>query len=173
MDDLNFSILDEVIIAGFKGNITNVNETMDIVNKIQDNCCDGTIIQLMDANAIAGTKHLKHGIIHAFNSFQRGKNIADDIGIEICLRTTATRQISKALNIIGLKKGQMNICAVLISCPDYFLDELSTLFKRDDSVLKEDEDSLKEIYNISNKQLSIFSISEILIGKTSALILEI
>ncbi|MDR2874052.1 MAG: KEOPS complex subunit Cgi121 [Methanobrevibacter sp.] len=173
MDDLNFDILDDVIIAGFKGNITDINETIEIVNKIQDNCCDGTIIQLMDAKAIAGIKHVKHGIVHAFNSFQRGTNIAEDLGIEICLRTAATRQISKTLNIIGLKKGKMDICAVLISCPDYFLDELSTIFSRDNSVLKEDESILKEIYHISNKQLSIFSISNILIGKTSALILEI
>ncbi|MDR3223343.1 MAG: KEOPS complex subunit Cgi121 [Methanobrevibacter sp.] len=173
MNSINFDILDDVLIAGFKGNIQNINNTLNIVDKIQNSCCDGGIIQLMDAKAIGGVKHLEHGIIHGFNSFENGLNIANDIGIEICLRITATRQISKALDIIGLKKGEMDICAVLINCPDYFLDELSNLFKRDDSVLKEDENILKDIYNISKEELAIYSITDILIDRTTELIIEI
>ncbi|MDR2829840.1 MAG: KEOPS complex subunit Cgi121 [Methanobrevibacter sp.] len=171
--DIEFNILDDVVIAGFKGNIQDTNKTLNTVNSIQNSCCDGGIIQLMDANAIAGVKHVKHGIIHGFNSFKNGSNIANDVGIEIFLRITATRQISKALDIIGLKKGEMNICSVLINCPDYFLDKLSNIFKRDDSVLKEDKEILKNIYNISENELSIYPITDILIDRTTELILEI
>ncbi|GAA5819275.1 MAG: conserved hypothetical protein [Methanobrevibacter sp. CfCl-M3] len=173
MNDVNFSILDEITIAGFKGNIQDINETLKIVDNVQNSCCDSGIIQLMDAKAIAGIKHLEHGIIHGFNSFKNGLNIANDIGIEICLRVTATRQISKALDIIGLKEGEMDICAVFINSPDYFLDELSNVFKRDDNVLKEDESILKNIYNISKEELAIYSVADILIDRTTELILEI
>ncbi|MDR2544154.1 MAG: KEOPS complex subunit Cgi121 [Methanobrevibacter sp.] len=173
MKDIDFSILDGITIAGFKGDIQNIDDTLKIVDNIQDSCCDGGIIQLMDAKAIAGIKHLEHGIIHGFNSFKNRLNIANDIGIEICLRVTATRQISKALDIIGLKEGEMDICAVLINSPDYFLDELSNVFKRDDNVLSGDESILKNIYNISKEELAIYSVTDILIDRTTELILEI
>ncbi|MDR2624100.1 MAG: KEOPS complex subunit Cgi121 [Methanobrevibacter sp.] len=173
MSDINFNILDDVLMAGFKGDVQDINETLKTVNGIQNSCCDGGMIQLMDAEAIAGVKHLEHGIVHGFNSFKSGLNIAKDIGIEICLRTTATRQISKALDIIGLKKGEMDICILLINHPDYLLDEISTMFNRDDSVLREDEDVLKKIYDISKEELAVYSVTDILIDRTTALILDV
>ncbi|KZX13497.1 KEOPS complex subunit Cgi121 [Methanobrevibacter filiformis] len=178
------SVSDSLEIVGFKGKIENINETLELVNDIIYNCCDGCIIQLMDAKAIAGIIHIEHGILHGMNAFERGENIANNLGIEICLRTAGVRQISKALEIFGLKKGEMDLCAVLINCPDYFIDELSRYFTRDDSVLAPNDSILKDIYNISSKELNsmyvsttktneISNISSILIDRTTVLISEI
>ena len=130
--------LDNVEIAGFKGNIKNVSQTLNDIENIRNSCCDVGIIQLMDAKSIAGRKHLEHGVVHA----------------EVLLRTSAQRQISKAFDILGLKEGEMDIAVVMIDCPDYFIDELSKYFSRDDSVLEADESILKEIYDIPDKELS-------------------
>lgn len=169
----NIGIEENIEIAGFKGDIDNIPGILKKVDSIKSNCCDGCIIQLMDAKAIAGEKHLIHGIIHGILAFNRAENLANDLGIEICVRTSAQRQISKALDLLGLKEGEMDIVAVLINCPDYFVDELANIFTRDDSVFTNDSSFLKEVYNISDEELAIMDIEDILIDRTSALIVEL
>jgi len=166
----NFGIEETIEIAGFKGNIDGIPNALKKIDSIKSNCCDGCIIQLMDGKAVAGKKHILHGIIHGILAFKRKENLANDLGIEICVRTSAQRQISKALNVLGLKEGEMDIVAILINCPDYFVDELSNIFKRDDSVFAPNLDVLKELYDISDDELAIFDIEDILIDKVSALI---
>jgi len=164
--------LNNVEILGFKGEIENIQDTLDTIDSLRDNCCDSGIIQLMDAKAIAGYQHLQQGVIHAINAFKREENLANDLGIEILLRTSGQRQISKALKILGLKKGEMDIAIVLIDCPDYFIDELSKHFTRDDNVLESNESILKEIYDIPDKELNNIHITDVLIDKTTKLIVD-
>ena len=164
--------LDNVEILGFTGKIESIPKTLEQVETIRNSCCDVGIIQLMNADAIAGKEHLQQGVIHAINAFKRGENLAKDLGIEILIRTSAQRQISKAFDILGLKEGEMNIAVVLIDCPDYFIDELSKYFSRDDSVLEADESILKEIYDIPDKELSNIYITDVLIDKTTKLIVD-
>jgi len=177
MDELNLfetiGINENIEIAGFKANIENIPKILEKVDSIKNNCCDGCTIQLMDAKAIAGKKHLLHGVIQAILSFKRGTNLANDLGIEIVLRISAQRQISKALNLLGLKIGESDIAVVLVNCPDFFIDELANIFNRDDSVFDSDDSYLKELYSISDEELAVFSIEDILIDKTSALIVEL
>ncbi|MBQ2961493.1 KEOPS complex subunit Cgi121 [Methanobrevibacter sp.] len=164
--------LDNVEILGFTGEIESIPKTLDQIDNIRNSCCDVGIIQLMNADAIAGKEHLQHGIIHAMNAFKRGDNLAKDLGIEILIRTSAQRQISKAFDILGLKEGKMNMAVVLIDCPDYFVDELSDIFFRDDAVLEADESILMKIYDIPEKELRNIHITDILIDKTSKLIVD-
>ncbi|RBQ22465.1 Regulatory protein Cgi121 [Candidatus Methanobinarius endosymbioticus] len=177
IDDLNLfedmGIDDTIEIAGFKGKIDDIHTILEKIDSIKNNCCDGCVIQLMNAKAIAGKKHLLHSVIHALLAFKRNTNLANDLGIEIVLRASAQRQISKALDILGLKKGKMDIAIVLINCPDYFLNDLANIFTRDNGVLDPNLDDLKEFYGISDKKLAIFDIEDIMIDKTSALIIDL
>ncbi len=163
---------ENIEILGFKGSIESIPKTLEEIDNIKNSCCDVGIIQLMNADAIAGEEHLMQGTIHAMNAFERDENLANDLGIEILLRTSAQRQISKAFNILGLKEGEMNIAVVMIDCPDYFIDELSTIFTRDDSVLEADQSKLMKTYDISQKELKTIHISDVLIDKTTKLIIE-
>jgi len=169
----NLAIEENIDIQGFKGNIEGIQDILKKVDSIQSNCCDGCVIQLIDGKAIAGEKHLLHGIIHGILAFKRKENLANDLGIEICVRLSAQRQISKALEILGLKEGEMDIIAILINCPDYFIDELANIFTIADSVLDGDISILKEVYGISDEELAIMDIEDILIDKTSELIVEL
>ncbi|WP_295620471.1 KEOPS complex subunit Cgi121 [uncultured Methanobrevibacter sp.] len=164
--------LGNVEILGFTGTIESIPKTLDQVDNIRNGCCDVRIIQLMNADAIAGKIHLQHGIIHAMNAFERGMNLAKDLGIEILLRTSGQRQISKAFDILGLKEGEMNIAVVMIDCPDYFIDELSKYFTRNDAVLEADESKLIDLYDIPEKELKSMHIVDVLIDKTSKLIVD-
>lgn len=155
-------------ILGLKGEIASVGETLNQINSIKR---DGEIIQLLNADAVAGRRHIEHGVNQAFLAFDRGENLANDLSVEICLRCSAQRQISKAFNLLGLKEGSMNLCAVLIDCDDY-TNELSSLFKRDDDVLLADIDALKEIYSIDDDELEIMDVEDILIDRISRLIVD-
>lgn len=155
-------------ILGLKGEIASVGETLNQINSIKR---DGEIIQLLNADAVAGRRHIEHGVNQAFLAFDRGENLANDLSVEICLRCSAQRQISKAFDLLGLKEGSMNLCAVLIDCDDY-TNELSSLFERDDEVLLADIDALKEIYSIDDDELEIMDVEDILIDRISRLIVD-
>ena len=155
-------------ILGLKGNIDSVGDTLDYINSIKK---DSEVIQLLNADAVAGRRHIEHGVNQAFLAFERGENLANDLSVEICLRCSAQRQISKAFNLLGLKEGEMNLCAVLIDCDDY-TSRLSSRFSLDDGVLLPDVDKLKEIYDISEAELEIVDVEDILIDRISRLAVE-
>jgi len=157
-------------IAGFKSNINDFKKLMCNINKISKKCT----VQLLNADGVAGREHILHATVHAIKAFERNENIAKDLGLEICVRASAQRQISKALSILGIKEGEMNICAVAVGCKGDIMDELEILLeKRDDSVLNPDEILLKDIYKISEEEIKIASdISDVMMEKTTLLILE-
>ena len=155
-------------ILGLKGEIISVSETVNQINSIKK---DSEIIQLLNADAVAGKRHIEHGVNQAFLAFNRGENLANDLSVEICLRCSAQRQISKAFDLLGLKEGKMNLCAVLIDCDDY-TSELSSLFELDYDVLCPDVEKLREIYSISDGELSIMDVEDILIDRISKLIVD-
>ena len=89
------------------------------------------------------------GILHAAGT--TSENLAKDISVEIVLRCSAQRQISKAFKMLGLHEGEMNLCAVLINCDDYS-SELLSLFSLDEGVLDSDFDNLKKVYRINDNK---------------------
>ena len=160
--------MDNLKIMGFRANISSVKDTLD---KIDDIKKEGEIIQLLNADAIASKDHIIHAVNQAFLAFDRGENLAKDISVEIVLRCSAQRQISKAFDLLGLKEGQMNLCAILIDCDDY-TSQLSSRFTLDDNVLLPDVCKLKNIYDISDDELGIIDVEDILIDRISKLVVD-
>ncbi len=157
-------------IAGFKSKITNYKHVISELDKFNNGC----IIQLMNAEGIASKEHVTHATIHAIRSFYRDENIANSLGLEICVRTSAQRQISQAIKMLGIKNGNIKVCVVAIDCDDNIMETLDNLLgERDDSVLDVDEDKLKELYNITEDEaITAGSFSKLLIERTSLLITE-
>ena len=160
--------VENIKILGFTATIDSVSETLDKINSIKE---DGEIIQLLNADAVVSRNHIIHGVNQAFLAFRRHQNLANDISVEIVLRCSAQRQISMAFDILGLREGEMNLCAVLINSKDY-TDVLSQMFTLDDNVLSPDLEKLAEIYNISDEELKIMSVEDIIIDKITKLIVD-
>jgi len=156
-------------IGGFKANITDFRQVMGDLKKF-DNC----MIQLMDADGIAGIEHITHATIHAINAFNRKQNIANDLGLEICVRTSGQRQISQALKMLGIKNGNINICVIAVDCNKNIMDRLTDILgKRDDKILEPCEDILKNIYKISDIEVeTVGNITNLLIERTALLMVE-
>lgn len=160
--------MDNIIILGFKASIDSVG---DILNKINSIKQDGEIIQLLNAESIVSKNHIIHGVNQAFLAFNRGENLANDISVEIVLRCSAQRQISKAFKMLGLKEGEMNLCAVLINSNDY-TNELSSMFNLDNNVLIPNEKNLMEIYDISDVETQMMSLEEVIIDRITKLTVD-
>ncbi len=151
-----------------------VKDIPDLIEKINSKTRNSCVIQLLNADGIAGKNHILHATQQAIYAFKRKDNIANDLGLEICVRASAQRQISKALKILGLKKGLNNICAVIIDCNKTMDNELELLLgKRDDEVLKADINNLKDIYQITDREIeNSGNITRAMIERTSLLVLE-
>ena len=160
--------MDNIQIMGFRASVDNVGDTLDKINSIRH---DGEIIQLLNADSIASRNHVIHGVNQAFLAFDRDENLANDISVEIVLRCSAQRQISNAFKILGLKEGDMNLCAVLVNCGDYS-SELSSLFVRDDGVLIGDDEKLADAYNIGDAELQNLTAEEIIIDRITKLTVD-
>lgn len=160
--------MDNIQILGFKANIVSVGDALDKIDSIKE---DGEIIQLLNADSIVSKNHIMHGVNQAFLAFDRGENLAKDISVEIVLRCSAQRQISKAFDMMGLKEGEMNLCALLINSNDYS-HELDSIFTRDDDVLAPDFDNLIRVYNISDVELQNMSVEEIIIDRITKLTVD-
>ena len=161
--------MDNIQILGFRANIESVGDTLNEINSIKS---DDEIIQLLNADSIASKNHIIHGVNQAALAFERGENLAKDLSVEIVLRCSAQRQISKAFKILGLKEKNMNLCAILINSKDY-THELSSIFTRDDDVLIPDEEKLIETYKISDVELQNMSIEEIIIDRITKLTVDV
>lgn len=160
--------MENIQILGFRASIDSVGDVLDEINSIKN---DDEIIQLLNADSIVSKNHIIHGVNQAYLAFERGENLAKDLSVEIVLRCSAQRQISKAFKILGLKEGNMNLCAVMINSDDYS-EELSTIFTRDDDVLLADDEKLVEIYKISDAELQNMSIEEIIIDRITKLTVD-
>jgi len=157
-------------VAGFKSEIKDYKKIINELAELNNGC----IIQLMNAEGIAGRKHVINAAIHAIKSFSRNENIANSLGLEICVRTSGQRQISQALKMLGIKNGNINVCVVAIDCDDNTLQRLANLLgERDDVVLEAEEEKLKKIYNITEIEADTAgSVSDLLIERTALLITE-
>lgn len=160
--------IDNIKIIGFTASIDSVADTLDKIDSVKK---EGEIIQLLNADSVVCENHIIHGVNQAFLAFQRGENLAKDLSVEVVLRCSAQGQISKAFKLLGLHEGNMNLCAVLINCPDY-TDELSSFFDLDESVLEPDYDYLKKIYKISDAELENMSVEEIIIDRITKLTVD-
>jgi len=72
-----------------------------------------SVILALDADKLAGEKHLMFAIEKGMNSSKTGRNIAKDPGKEIMLYAAGTRQINRAMKI-GVHNGKNNIALVAI-----------------------------------------------------------
>ncbi len=157
--------MDNIQILGFRGTVDSVGDVLDLIEDIKE---DGEIIQLLNADAVVSRNHIIHGVNQAFLAFERGENLAKDISVEIVLRCSAQRQISKAFKILGLSEGEMNLCAVLINCKNYS-KELSEIFTPDDSILEADSEKIKDIYNID---VEVMPLEDVIIDKITRLTVD-
>lgn len=141
----------------------------------------GLAFQLLDAGLVAGPEHLALAALNALRAVELGFNVSSDLGLEALTFASGQRQISKAIELVGLKPGVMDVAVLLIGGSEGELRAaldviLSTLGgHRDDGVLAVDHgkaERLAKAFGISEAELSSCSRLGGLLEAIRALVLE-
>ncbi|MPM30563.1 hypothetical protein SDC9_77113 [bioreactor metagenome] len=114
-------------------------------------------IQGLNADLIAGEKHLHFAVGKALRAIASGSNVAKDPGIEIMRYAAGERQIERSFSI-GLHEGENNVVFVLLGKMDNLLIALSELRKQ----IEEKPCSELLSYSSSKRKeiLSLFGITD-------------
>ena len=102
----------QITIVGFR------NVQIDDVNKFLENFRKqnkGTPIQFFDAKHVAGSQHLYFAALNALNAFEKGRNISNNLAVEVLLYASAQRQITKAVEMLGLEQDSSEVAALIIA----------------------------------------------------------
>ncbi len=118
---------------------------------------------LVDANFVAGADHLLFATIHAFTAFSRKTNRASTRQMEIIRFAAAQRQISQALNLLGVTENTRGFAGVLADSnstilESTYLDFLNLMEATDDPALlelktKQKAQAVQTAFQISDEEL--------------------
>jgi KEOPS complex subunit Cgi121 len=146
-------------IIGSKGNIQDIDlffkQLLNLSKKYE------IIIQAIDADIVYGKNHLISASKHAIRAFNQSRNSTNSFEMEILLYASGERQIKRAIQKVGIKKGKVNIALVFVDkvqgngkISDNAIAEILKILKliRDDKVLEGDVNTLRR-FGIAQKEL--------------------
>jgi KEOPS complex subunit Cgi121 len=113
----------------------------------------GCIVQALDADKIAGERHIRFAAKKALAAFSDQRNIAKDAGMEIMRYASGERQIERAL-FMRVSDRTERIALILIgsgSWPD--ASELSRIIEQDEQGGSFSAKAVIEAFNISSEEL--------------------
>jgi KEOPS complex subunit Cgi121 len=147
----------QITVIGFKNaQIDGVKDFLENFRKQNKNAP----IQFFDAKNVAGSQHLYFAALNAQKAFEKKRNISNNLAVEVLLYASAQRQITKAVEMLGLKHDSSEVAALIIAensrKKDRYLHLVSETVpgKQDNSVL---ELTATKIGNIKK----LFQISDI------------
>lgn len=71
-------------------------------------------LQVISLSLILSEDHLIHSAIQALNAFECESNYSPNLGNELLLRATATRQVEEAIKLLELKEGENEVGIITI-----------------------------------------------------------
>lgn len=90
---------------------------------------------VLNADLVCGIDHLRSAIAHAKRAFERGRNVSSTLATETMLYASGERQISRAMDKIGVGEGAERIAMVLFDVENIDVTLRSLGLTRDDSVI--------------------------------------
>ncbi len=168
-------------LSGFRN--ANTSSPKDLLHTLRQ-ALDNIPLQILDATYIAGKSHVLFATVNALNAFQQRNNLSAHIEVEILLYLSAQRQISKAIELIGVNITTRDLAVIFLTSnqaearlKEEILQRVIS-GQRDDSIINFNEDKrpyLMQAFNISRLQLQAsakqgFEALEALIIEQSAML---
>jgi tRNA threonylcarbamoyladenosine modification (KEOPS) complex Cgi121 subunit len=148
-------------ITGFRdAQIEDVDELMNAIRPMDQL---NTAVQFFNAELIATREHIYFAVLDALLGFENGWNISKNLAMEILLYASTQRQIRKALDLIGIKRGRSNVALVIVGVDQAFVGAvLSAITERmgghpDETVLelsKAKTDCIQKSFGISDTEIT-------------------
>jgi len=150
----------QVEVTGFRNaRIRDIEEFLKIIRKEKTSNAE---IQFFDAKFVATWQHLYFAALNALTAFKNKENISRSLAMETMLYASAQRQISKAMELIGIKPHSSEIAVLIIGeKPETVRSALAMVSKHvnsdpDDTVLELSDEkvtSIQKIFEISSVEL--------------------
>ncbi len=164
----------------FGGTLAKSGTGSDLVELAQQIASDHDVtFQLVNADSIASPKHLLFAAIHALTAFHRGTQRASTLAMELLRFAAAQRQISHALNLLGITESTLHLGGVIIGKNVTTIQKVHQEFLRlanatdDPTVLeinsKKKERAIQDAFQISPRELNAIMISESVEDRKAAL----
>lgn len=138
-----------IAIAGLRTpKIEDVDEFLETLNKAK---LPHSEIQFFDASLVATWEHLYFATLNALTAFKTKANISKSLAMETMLYASAQHQISRAMQIIGIKPSTKTMVLLIIGeNADAAESVLQTVLEytgaqTDDDVLELSEDKMEVI----------------------------
>jgi len=146
-----------VAIAGFRNvKVKNVKNFFASLRKE----IGETEIQFFDAKLIASREHLYFAALNALKAFQNRLNISKSLAVETLLYASAQRQITKAVDLLGIKPSSTEVAVLVIGKTE--LEAKRTLEIVSKQILGERDDRVLELSNEKMEGIEkLFDISDI------------
>jgi len=122
------------------------------------------VVQPISAEVVVSRRHIEFAVKKALDSFERGDNIAKNLGTEILLYILATRNISRALEY-GVKEGLNKIAIVILGEREDVEEAVESLRKklREERVIGVDAklEEIMRIFEITKEEIEAVGIERI------------
>lgn len=92
------------------GAIGKIDDPMKFIKGVQAELGKETLC--LDADMVCGREHIESAVMHAERSFDHGTNSSDSFAMEVMLYASGERQLSKALNKMSVKEGEVALAIV-------------------------------------------------------------
>lgn len=142
----------EIKIIGARGKISDLDKTIQKLEKTYRGKL--TAVQLMRADRIFGALHLQSAFEHASRAIEQGRNRSDNIGVELILYAAAERQITGAIDKLGVRNDTDEIAIAIIGKVEE--NELLAMLglEKDDAVLEPSRKKDYRIFGITDEELA-------------------
>ena len=130
----------------------------------------GAAIQCVDADYVAGDRHLRRAVELAARARERGTAVAREPAVEILLYAAGRRQINQALEM-GVSEGKAGVVAVVSGGDEAIAEQrmrelLGASDSGDDSIPLGDADTIKTFFDIGDAETAVVD------GDLEAIVLE-
>jgi len=148
-----------VAAAGFKD--VRVGDVDGFMHKLRSNV-EAEAVQALDADLVAGWPHLYFAALNAVKAMKDGVNITKDLGMEILVFASGRRQITKAIQAIGVKPTTTRVALITITKSredaEKSVSQASKVIngERNDSILEltsEKMEAVRSMFGITDKEL--------------------
>lgn len=149
-------------IFGARGQIGIIEDILPIISSLEKQ--HDSTVQLFRADRIFGKEHLQVAAELAIRSWDGGTARAKTLGMEIILYAAAERQISGAIDKLGVQDNTTEIAIITVGqiSPEEVLTALN-LQRADDFLDAEGKDH--SIFQISQEEMNFASASEIVLER--------
>jgi KEOPS complex subunit Cgi121 len=101
-----------VEITGYRN--VKIKDAKELLNAVRGEASLDVEVQFFDADLVASWQHLYFAVLNALMALRSKRNISKSLAVEVLLYASAQRQISKAIELLGVKGGSRNVAVVVL-----------------------------------------------------------